>query len=375
MVAGVPRSESHGCLLGNSLRKAVAGSSTASATSAETVLAGEVCASHWRTACPTLGAMQSHHPSDHRRLFLDFETTGLDPAADHVIEVGLRGSASLDRLVSDAPPASNAALRVHGLDPVLCQVRGRPSRQVLNELLEGLGGEPVEIVAHNADFERGFLEAWAARQGRSLPEIRWTCTWTWARRLVGKPPFRLRLGDLAGIFGWKTGALHRAGDDAALAQRLWETLQAWEGIQRRIGSSQRMIYVAGPLRGDGRPESIAHNQEAMRNLCRWIQALLPDAVLVVPHLNFAFLDESGPGGLEVRRRALRACETMVARCDALLLCGGPTEGMLREREIALACGLPVLEAPGWDAPRKPDGALPYPMVLEAPFRPAAACSA
>ena len=233
----------------------------------------------------------------------------------------------------------------------------------------------MEIVAHHAAFERGFLEAWAARLGRALPEIRWTCTWTWARRLVGKAPFRLRLGDLAGIFGWQTGTLHCAGDDAALAQWLWESLQPWETIQTRLGASRHVIYVAGPLRGDGRIESIAHNQEAMRGLCRWIQALLPDAVLVVPHLNFAFLDESGPGGLEVRQRALRACEALVARCDALLLCGGPTEGMLREREVALVHRLPVLEAPGWDGPRELDGPWLEPVVLGGTFRPAAMRSA
>lgn len=318
-----------------------------------------------------------HNPlaSSSRCLFLDFETTGLDPDVDHVIEVGLRGSASLDRLVSDAPPASNAALRVHGLDPVLCQVRGRPSEQVLDELLDRLGEAPVEIVAHHAAFERGFLEAWAMRMGRRLPEIRWTCTWVWAQHLVGKAPFRLRLGDLAGVFGWRTGTLHRAGDDAALAWRLWENLRSWEAIQAQLGASPQILYVAGPLRGDGNLESIAHNQEAMRNLCRWIQALLPETALVVPHLNFAFLDESGPGGLGVRQRALRACEALVARCDALLLCGDLTEGMLREREVALAHGLQVMEAPGWDGPRKLESPCLEPVVLGESLRPTATCSA
>lgn len=285
-----------------------------------------------------------------KRCFLDFETTGLDPAADHVLEVGLRGAATLDRLVSDAPAASGEALRVHGLDPALCRRRGRPSTAVLDKLLAALGPGPVEIVAHNADFERAFLEAWAHRLHRPLPAIRWLCTYREARRLVGKAPFRLRLGDLAGLFGWRTGTLHRAGDDAALAERLWHALQAWGAIQETLRGKAPVLYVAGPLRGSGTPEAIAHNQTAMGNLCRWIQALLPQSVLIVPHLNFGFLDESGPEGLGVREGALRACEALVARSDALLLCGAPlTEGMARERAVAEAHGLPVLEGPGWDA--------------------------
>jgi len=287
-----------------------------------------------------------HYP---QRFFLDFETTGLNPASDHVLEVGLRGAKCLDRLVSDAPEASFGALRVHGLDRVLCQVRGRPSAEVLDELLAALGPNPVEIVAHNADFERAFLEAWAQRLGRDLPPIRCTCTYQWARRLVGKPPFRLRLGDLAGIFGWRTGALHRAGDDAALAERLWHALRSWEAVQASLHQRTKVLYVAGPLRGSGQPEAIIQNQEAMRNLCRWIQALLPETALVVPHLNFGFLDESGAQGIGVRERALRACETLLARCDALLLCGEElTEGMAREKSMAASLGLPVLRAPGWD---------------------------
>jgi len=81
------------------------------------------------------------------------------------------------------------------------------------------------------------------------------------------------------------------------------------------------------------------------------------------------------GRQEVRQRALRACETLVAHCGARLLCGGPTEGMRRECEIALAQGLPVLAAPAWDGPRTINGPCLEPVVLGETFRPTAACSA
>ena len=277
------------------------------------------------------------------RFFLDFETTGLDPANDHVLEVGLRGRITWDRLVADAPPASLAALRVHGLDPVLCQVRGRPSREVLGELIGRLGPGPVEIVAHQTQFERGFLEAWARREGSALPEIRWSCTLEQVRALAPDAPFRYRLGELASVLGWDVSGLHRAGADAALARRLHEAREA------ALGPDPGLVYLAGPLRGDGSVEAIRHNQAAMTRLCRWAQAVLPRAVLVVPHLNFAYLDESGPQGLEVRARALRACERLVARCDALVLCGQElTEGMRKEQLVARACGIPGFQVPRWD---------------------------
>jgi hypothetical protein len=247
-----------------------------------------------------------------------------------------------------------AALRVHGLDPVLCQVRGRPSREVLGELIARLGLGPVQVVAHHAAFERAFLEAWARKETMELPEIQWSCTLEQLRALAPGAPFRYRLGDLATVLGWDCGELHRAGCDAALTQRLQDALHAWRSVQESMGPDPGLVYLAGPLRGDGSPAGIRHNQAAMANLCRWAQAILPQAILVVPHLNFAYLDESGTRGLDVRTLALRACERLVARCDALVLCGTPlTEGMRKELAIAKSCGLPVFEVPKWDPP--PEG--------------------
>ncbi len=302
-------------------------------------------------------------PSSLRRFHLDFETTGLSPATAQVIEVALRGAARLDRLVSDAPPPSPEAFRVHGISPWLCQWQGRPSRTVLAELLTALGPGPLEIVAHNAPFERGFLEAWAQREDLRLPDILWTCTLEASRALMPKAPVNHQLGSLISSLGWRAEGLHRAGVDAELTIRLDEAQQAWRQVKTALGPNPGVVYLAGPLRGDGTPGAIAHNQASMGLLARWAQAVLPTATLVVPHLNFTFVDESGEQGLAVRSRVLRSCERLVARSDALVLCGQPTAGMEQERQVADFMKIPVFSVPGWDQPV----AEPAESVIEAPW--------
>lgn len=281
---------------------------------------------------------------------LDFETTGLNPHMDGVLEVGLVGARDYACVVSDAPPSSPAARAAHGISPQMARRLGKPGRKVLGELLEVLGQEPVRLVTHNASFDRGFLEAWAQREGWSLPQIDWVCTLTGARELCPDSSIPKGLGKLATRFGWHTGRLHRAQTDASLALRLHQLLESWRSIKEQLGEGRPVVYLAGPVRGDGDPRSIHYNQERMFAMAQWAQGVLPQAAFVVPHGNFAFLDESGERGLEVRERVLEACGVLLERCDALILCGVPSPGMVYEKEVAERRGIPWLEAPGWDLP-------------------------
>lgn len=125
-----------------------------------------------------------------------------------------------------------------------------------------------------------------------------------------------------------------------------EPATPWAELQARFGGGPKVLYLAGPFRGDGSRPAIQRNQMRMMARARLVQDLLPEAVLVLPHANFAFLDESGPGGLAVRARALAACERLLLRCDGLVLCGRTlTEGMRRERDAALAASLPIVQLP------------------------------
>ena len=122
----------------------------------------------------------------------------------------------------------------------------------------------------------------------------------------------------------------------------------WDHLQRRFGGGPLVLYVAGPLRGDGSPGAIRHNQAQMAAMARRLQALLPEAALVVPHGNFSFVDEAGPEGLAVREQVLRACEALLLRCDGMIQCGAtPSPGMARELRVAERAGLPVVQVPGW----------------------------
>jgi len=287
---------------------------------------------------------------------LDFETTGLSPRADRVLEVGLAGPRPYQALVRDAGPASAAALAVHGITEAEARAGGVPGRAALAGLLDALGPGPVRIAAHSAGFERGFLEAWAGRNGWSLPEIQWVCTLDLARGQCAYPGISRRLEALAWRFGLEHGPLHRAPADAALTLRLLGQLEAWGAVAAALGGRQALVYLAGPVRGDGTRAAIRRNLEHMLRLAQWAQGTLPDAALFVPHGNFAFMDESGPGPW-VRDRAMAGCERVLSRCDALVLCARePSPGMVREWALARELGLPVFQVPGWDRPVLADAA-------------------
>ena len=106
-----------------------------------------------------------------RSVLFDTETTGLNPlTGDRVIEVaalelinGLPTGISFHRLIDperDIPPD---ATRIHGIR--MADIAGKPRfAGIVDDLLEFLGDDP--LVAHNAPFDFGFLDAELSRVGR-----------------------------------------------------------------------------------------------------------------------------------------------------------------------------------------------------------------
>lgn len=104
---------------------------------------------------------------------VDLETTGLDPAVDEIIAVGVVPidggrvipGAGLYRLVRPTRGPTAASIRVHGIRPADLEA-APPLDAVLDELLEALTGR--RLVAHAAFVERGFLEPALAARGVPL---------------------------------------------------------------------------------------------------------------------------------------------------------------------------------------------------------------
>jgi hypothetical protein len=247
--------------------------------------------------------------------------------------------------------------QVPGLEAALAGPRpwqALATAAALPGLLDALGPEPV-LACHDAAFQRGLLEAWGRRCGQALPEIQWRCTLDLAQRICPDPGIAKDLDSLAWLLGLRHGPL-RAREGARLAHLLHPLLLAWEAVRAALEPGVPLVYLAGPVRGDGSPAWIRFNQGRMLRLARWAQGVLPGATLFVPHGNFAFLDESRDPTGRVRHLAMRGCEQVLARCDALVLCAAePSQGMLRELKLARKLGLPVFQVPGWDGFPGPAG--------------------
>ena len=107
-----------------------------------------------------------------RQIFLDTETTGLNPeAGDRIIEIGciemvnrrLTGN-NLHRYVNPQRASHEDAIKVHGLTDQFLADKPLFSA-IADELLQFLAG--AEIVIHNAAFDIGFLNAELRRLGKA----------------------------------------------------------------------------------------------------------------------------------------------------------------------------------------------------------------
>ena len=109
--------------------------------------------------------------SGQRSVVLDTETTGLDPTTgDRVIEFAaielindLPTSRHFHRLIHPERDIPSDATRVHGI--LIEHLEGKPRfAEVVEDILEFLGDDP--LIAHNAAFDFGFMDAELALVGR-----------------------------------------------------------------------------------------------------------------------------------------------------------------------------------------------------------------
>lgn len=166
-----------------------------------------------------------------RFVAFDFETTGLSPATDRVVEIGAVGfrlelskgawkavdTASYQTLVNPCcliPPRVSA---IHGIDDLA--VASAPTfAQAAGSFIPFL--DDSTLVAHNAPFDLGFLAAETARAGIENPPNPAYDTIAVAKTAVsGLPSYSLT--SLAAAMGIVQSAAHRGADDARVCMELF----------------------------------------------------------------------------------------------------------------------------------------------------------
>ncbi len=154
----------------------------------------------------------------------DFETTGLYPASDRIVEFGavkFRGGESIEtfeHLANPGIPISPDAAAVSGISDADV-VGARPVFEVVPEFVAFLGD--TVLMAHNAPFDLGFLRAAVSLLGQ--PDIGNTIIDTQLLAMKAFPRRRsYSLQNLATDLGLPPNRAHRALDDAIMCMRLFE---------------------------------------------------------------------------------------------------------------------------------------------------------
>lgn len=203
---------------------------------------------------------------------LDFETTGLSPAVDRIIEIGAvklqdgQIVEELSLLCDPGVPLKPRITEITGITDLTLRGKESPSQGVA-KLLAFIGDCPV--AAHNASFDMGMLLAECQRMGVSFhPPV--LDTLVLARRLYPAQKSH-RLGAVCRLLGVSLKNAHRAVHDAtATAQCLQKMFEAMAPL-----GVERLSQMEGAVGGESMSNShhiilLAKSQKGMENLNRLI---------------------------------------------------------------------------------------------------------
>ena len=146
----------------------------------------------------------------------DFETTGLDPHHDRIIEVAairFEDGEITDRyveLINPERPISKMITEITGISNKMVQ-NSSTEENIIDDFLYFLGNDP--LVAHNIYFDEQFLSVMCDRLGRSKESNTNYDTLQLSRSLFFDQPV-FNLGALSEYFGLSAKGVHRAEKDA-----------------------------------------------------------------------------------------------------------------------------------------------------------------
>ena len=205
----------------------------------------------------------------------DLETTGLSSANDRIIEIGavvMKNGEELDRFQTFVDPQRPLEKKIVELTGITDEMlKGAPKiEEVLPEFLKFVNGRV--LVAHNSDFDTGFIRAACARQG--LPY-----TYTAADTLILSQNMlpqlnKFKLDIVSNALSLPDFNHHRAADDAVTCGLIMHRLMARMEEELDIHTLQEINGRMTTLRAKGRITDrharhiiiLAKNQIGLRNL-------------------------------------------------------------------------------------------------------------
>lgn len=224
-----------------------------------------------------------------REVAFDTETTGLDPrSGDRIVELGcvelinrMPTGKELQIYVNPGRLVSEATIRITGITNEI--LRDRPPfshPDVVDRLMEFLGEDP--IVAHNAEFDRMFLNAELSLLGRSeLAKDRFIDTLVLARQ--HRPGSPASLDAVCKRFGVSIEGreLHGALKDARLLSMIYLELTGGRERAFEFSYEAKTSQTLAPSErrserhNESRPRMTPEEAEAHR---RFLESMVPNAI-------------------------------------------------------------------------------------------------
>lgn len=163
-------------------------------------------------------------------VFLDFETTGLNPQQDRITQIAaikikninfpflhFELTEKFETLVNPKRYISEFITNLTGITNEM--VKDKPSEsEAIMDLIDFIGDST--IVAQNATFDLGFLHYAAVRAGMKPKSYNFYCTRAMTSILF--PNISHKLGDIVDLFDIELENAHNAMSDATATQQLFE---------------------------------------------------------------------------------------------------------------------------------------------------------
>jgi len=188
--------------------------------------------------------------SQQRYCVIDIETNGSKPGTSQVIEIGaimIQDGQIVDRLETFVECAflPEYITKITGIEPT--DLIGAPTRkEALTKLRYFM--EDAVFVAHNADFDYGFLNASFERFGLGNIGNPKLCTIELARRTFESE--RYGLAYLIDFLGIETATHHRAYSDALCALKVME--KSLETIPEYVSTADELLQFSKSSRKERR---------------------------------------------------------------------------------------------------------------------------